>query len=284
MKWSSKNPNVFFGVYNGSGDHNASFWKGTLNTLKTDIKFDLVKTFASNQFIYDRFTLGKYEGNIDYNDQYVVFAARKKGTKYLTAIVYDIKNNKTIKIKDFKNISWPDNGQVFDWISISPLGSHILMSSNNKIDQYDRELNFVRHLANSSGHGDLGIDKDGVEAYVQYEYGANNGIWIYRLSDGFSTRLLPDKYNGGHISCRNFKRKGWCYASTTAPGYKEVFSVKLDYSGPENHIVNRFVQTHTSKIRNSLGNVSPDGKRILFVSDWGDAALNYYDRDTYQAK
>jgi hypothetical protein len=154
MKWSSTNPNVFYGVRNGSGAFNGNFWKGTINAARTDISWDLVKSFASDQFTYDQFTLGKYEGNIDYNDKYVVFAARKTGQKYLTAIVYDIQNNSVRKAMDFPLISWPDQGQVFDWMSVSPLGNHILMSTGGKIDQYDMDLNFVRPLANSGGHGD----------------------------------------------------------------------------------------------------------------------------------
>lgn len=283
-KWSSVNPNVFYGVYNGSGEQNGGFWKGTINADRTEISWDLVKSFASDQFSYDRFTIGKYEGNLDYNDKYVVFAARKVGKKYLTAIVYDIQNNLVKKEKDFPLVSWPDEGQVFDWISVSPLGNHILMSTGGKIQQYNMNLEYVRELSSSAGHGDLGIDQDGGEVYVQFEFGNNNGIWIYRLSDGYKIRLLPDKYNGGHISCRNYDRPGWCYASTTEPGYKEVFAIKLDYSGPENHIVNRFAQTHTSRLINSMGNVSPDGKRMLFESDWGDSQINWADRDTYHVK
>ncbi len=278
MKWSNVNPNVFYGVWSNQ------FWKGTINRATNTISFDLLKDFATAQVTYDRFTIGKYEGNIDFNDQYVIFAARKTGVKYLTAIVYDMQNNTILgSPKDFPAAEWPDQGQVFDWISVSPLGNHILMSTGNKIDQYDMNLNFVRPLASSAGHGDLGIDQNGDEAYIQYEYGLNSGIWIYRLKDGFRIQLLPDKYNGGHISCRNYNRRGWCYASTTQEGFREVSAIRLDYSGPVSHIVNRFSQTHTSG-HNSMGNVSPDGKQLLFESDWGDGAIHWADRETYLVK
>ncbi len=275
MKWSSTDPNVFYGVWS------SQFWKGTIDRANNKIIFEESPIHDFSDIAnFDRFTLGKYEGNIDFNDKYVVFAARKKANKYLTAIVYDIQNDKVLKVKDFPAAEWPDQGQVIDWISISPLGNHILLSSGGKIDQYTKDLDFVRHLSNSAGHGDLGIDQNGAEVYVQYEYGAERGIWIYRLSDGYRIRLLPDKYNGGHISCRNDKRRGWCYASTTKEGYREVIAIKLDYTGPDNHIVNRFVQTHTSG-HNSMANVSPDGRRILFYSDWGDDSLHWVDKDSY---
>lgn len=275
IKWSNTDPNVFYGI---SGDQ---FKKGTINAARTDIKHDLVKDFGdANGAVYDKFTLGKYEGNIDFSDKYVVFAARKKGKKYLTAIVYDITLDKIKKVKDFPHAEWPDEGQVFDWATASPLGKHILISSGGKIDQYNMDLVFIRTLAERAGHGDIGIDQNGDEAYVQFEYREYNGIWIYRLKDGHHIRLLPDKYNGGHVSCRNYYRYGWCYVSTNAAGNREVFAVKLDYSGPDNHIVNRYAQTHTTG-QYSMGNVSPDGTKIIFRSNWNDANINWYDVDTY---
>ncbi len=105
---------------------------------------------------------------------------------------------------------------------------------------------------------------------------------MYRLDDGFRVALLPDKYNGGHISCRNYERTEWCYMSTTQEGFREVVAVKLDYTGPNNHMVNRFIQTRTSD-HGSLAGVSPDGTRVLFESDWGDSAVHAVDRDSYQA-
>jgi len=278
MKWSSVYPNIFYGV------SNSVFWKGTIDRASNTIKYDKIHEFEIVNVNYDKFSLGKYEGNIDFNDEYVVFAARKTGKKYLTAIVYDMVLNKVRKAVDFPQAEWPDEGQVFDWISVSPLGNHILMSSGGKIDQYDMDLNKIRELVPSAGHGDLGVDQNGDEVYVQFEFGVDNGIWIYRLKDGYNIRLLPDKYNGGHVSCRNYKRKGWCYVSTTYTKNREVFAVKLDYSGPDDHIVNRFVQTHTSG-HNSLANVSPDGRRILFSSDWDDAVVPHWaDRDSYHAE
>jgi len=283
IKWSSIEPNIFYGIWN------SQFWKGTIDRSANTISYDLVHDFSiENGADYEKFTLGKYEGNIDFSDKYIVFAARKIGSDHLSAIVYDIQSNTIKASKDIATALWPDEGQVFDWISVSPLGNYILLSSGDKVDEYDIDLNFVRNLTNSGGHGDIGVDKYGDEVYVQFEYdtaeyGDNRGIWIYRLSDGYKIRLLPDKYNGGHISCRNYKRRGWCYASTNSEGHREVFAVKLDYTGPDNHIVNRFAQTHTSG-HNSLVNVSPNGRDLLFNSDWGDDTLNWADRDTYHVE
>lgn len=271
IKWSNVDPNVFYGIFG------SQFWKATIDRNNNTYSYSLVHNF--NNDVYDDFTLSRFEGNIDFNDEFVVFAARKQGQKYLTAIVYNMITDQVTK-KELSHISWPDSGQVFDWLSISPHAGHVLISTNDSIKQYDLSLNKVRDLASSGGHGDLGIDQLGNEVYVQYEYGVDTGIWMYQLSDGSRVRLLPDKYNGGHISCRNHQRLGWCYASTSEEGYKEVIAIKLDPSGPSDHEINRFVQTHIGT-KFSLGGVSPNGKSIIFNSSWGDDSIDYVDLDTY---
>jgi len=283
MKWSTKKPRVFYGI-NRRGEK-FSFQEATIGSDK--ISYKTLISFP--KATYEELLLGKYEGNIDYHDKYVAFAARKAGENYLTAIVYDIEDNKTIVTKDFPDINWTDakGDQVLDWISVSSLGNYILINwkddpknpiSNNRssIYQYDIDLNFIRKLANQGEHGDIGVDSHNKEVYVQFEFGPENGIWSYRLDDGKRTRLLPSKYNGGHVSCRNFKRKGWCYLSTSEEGYKEVFALKLDGSG----IVNRFAQTHAVGFGSQVG-VNPDGTKVLFMSNWGKKGDVV---DTYQAE
>jgi len=288
IKWSHLDPNVFYGVYRNSNQQ-GEFWKGTIDLNSNSISYSLLHQFTAGGTGYDRFTLGKYEGNIDFNDHYVAFAARKTGANYLTAIIYDMLNDTAITT-DLPGILWtePPQAQVFDWLSVSPLGNHVLVSSGGKIYQYDMNMNLVRQLADSAGHGDLGLAQNGDEVYVQFEFGdaVQRGIWLYRLNDGARMRLLPDKYNGGHISCRNYQRPGWCYLSTNKEGYREVFALRINYANESLHVVNRFAQTHMANTTslNSLGGVSPDGRKVIFFTDWGDASLNYYDRDTYQAQ
>jgi len=177
---------------------------------------------------------------------------------------------------------------VLDWVSISPHGNYVLINWKDKpnnentdarssIYQYDINLNFIRTLADQGQHGDIGVDNNDQEVYVQFEFGKENGVWSYRLDDANRTRLLPNKYNGGHVSCRNYKRKGWCYLSTIAKGYREVFALKLDGSGT----VNRFAQTHTIGLTSSQGGVNPDGTKVLFFTNWGVDGDIF---DTYQAQ
>jgi hypothetical protein len=275
-RWSSVDPRVLYGLkhlYNdddevGGFEDDFVFKKMTINPDSTFHYDDLI-TFSHND--YEWIYTGPGEGNIDFNDKYVVFAAKKIGEDYLTAILYDIEND-IATTYDFTDIHWGDNPYTpgltdVDWISVSPLGNYILINwrpdSDGGIYQYDLDFNLIRQLTQSSGHGDMGVTADNKEVFLEYEYGARRGIWQYDLETGEETKVLPDKYNGGHVSCRNHRRRGWCYLSTTQEGYREVFALKLDHSGT----VNRFVQTRITA-GNAQGSVSPDGTKVLFKSEW----------------
>ena len=306
MKWSSYEPDVFYGI-----DVRADrfvFVKATIDNQNNTVTYEDMPNATFMKSEYDELKLGKYEGNLDDQDNYVVFAGRKKDTNRVTLIVYHLKDNYGTDYnviesqKTFNDLKWyveddsgnfnvdsSESNQMFDWASISALGNYVIVNYRNKkddpeqeytIEQYDRDLNHIRRLAEHGDHGDLGLDVNDNEVYVQFGFGTingqdNRGIWLYPLDGSPRVQLLPDKYNGGHISCRNYQRPGWCYVNTrylsNGSGVREVFALKLDGSGT----VERFAQTH-----NSTGNagytqvgVSPDGTQVLFASDWGDGQL-----------
>ncbi|VAW40488.1 hypothetical protein MNBD_GAMMA01-1862, partial [hydrothermal vent metagenome] len=292
-KWSTIDPNVFYGVYL-TWDKKGQFYKGTIDRAAQTISYDLIKSFGAAN-TYEIFSLGKHEGNIDFNDQFVALVGRKFGGLFITVIVYDMINDTFVE-KDFDgtngnaSVIWT-SPQVFDWISVSPLGKHIIMSTSGNLELYDMNLNHVGQLSNEATHGDMGIAQNGEEVFVSFKFTAPQGIYAHRLQkfvDGepasiYHHRLLPEKYNGGHISCRNYQRPGWCYLSTVAEGHREIFALRINFADMSLNVVNRFAQTHTRSM-NSLGGVSPDGRRVIFFTDWEDATLSYYDRDTYHAQ
>ena len=216
---------------------------------------------------YDEVRMGPWEGNISADDRCVVFAARKG--KDLTVMVYNIVDDRIVGSRRF-----PGSWKRLDWVSISPSGKHILFNwhpvettAGTVVDCYSREITFVRRLANQGSHGDMGYAADGAEVYVQFEFGDQRGIWAYELPDGKRRRLLPDKYNGGHLSCRNIKRPGWCYLSCNKKGYREVFALRMDGSGT----VNRFAHHHTSAdpyVAEAQAVPNPEGTKVMFASDW----------------
>ena len=292
-RWSHSKPNIMYGLQrrwnaddtidNGINDSHYDFVAHDVE--KTEDTVTQLVRFSGNT--YAAVKMGPGEGNIDFKDSIVAFAALKQGADYLTLIVFDMVTNTVIQEKDFPDISW-DGGYnaALDWVSVSPGGKYVLINWEDglgqddfagSIYQYDsRTLSFVRKLANQGSHGDMGLDDNNREVYVQFEYGSRAGIWMYHLDTGKETQLLPSKYNGGHVSCRNYKRPGWCYLSTNQETYREVFAIKLDGSG----LANRFAQSHIAEYvdevgeeqpaPNSQGGTNPDGSKILFMSNWNN--------------
>ncbi len=302
-KWSTVDPNVFYGIYL-TWDKKGQVYKGTIDRAAQTIIYDLMHSFGTAN-AFEKFSLGKFEGNIDFNDQYVALVGRKFGGTFITVIVYDMINDTFVE-KDFDGnngnaiVNWTENPvpQEFDWISVSPLGNHIIMSTSGNLEQYDMNLNYIGQLSDEATHGDMGIAQNGEEVFVSFKFTAPQGIFAHRLQKfvdevndpapnvvaNYHHQLLPEKYNGGHISCRNYQRPGWCYLSTVAEGHREISALRINFGHHSLNVVNRFAQTQTSTQTSTFGSVSPDGKRVLFYTDWEDAGLNYYDRDTYQAQ
>ncbi len=277
MRWSKKNPNELFVL-----DSSQRFKKVVINAERTGVNTPIILHDFSNDG-YSTINIGNNEGNLDYNDEYIVFAAQKIGDERVYAVFYEISTD-TIKWEKLipyglwgKNTNDPD---YFDWVTVSPDGDYILVSSVHHIYVYDNNFENEFMLADEASHGDIGINQVGEQVYVQFKFSGEQGIWSYNLKTKEKIKLLPSKYNGGHVSCRNVQRLGWCYVNTSEEDYKEAFALKLDDGSGT---VERFVQTHVSI--NNRGctqvNVSPDGTRVLFSSDWslGSADDYTYDRE-----
>ena len=262
-KWSHSNPDILYGISNGATD----FWFSRQDVSQPNTPITQLYPFPRS--LYEVVFIGPFEGNISNDDKYVAITAKKISDSKLHVFIYDIQQNIVTAEEDF-DILWSD----LDWVSITPNGRYVLINwtadpsnpdvdSRRQVHQYDINLNPLRvPLATKGNHGDIGLNAFNEEVYVQFEFGNDKGIWLYNLEDGLSLRLLPDKYNGGHVSCKNINRPGWCYLSTKKDGFQEVFALKLDGSG----IVNRFAQTHSSG--ETFGAPNRNGDRVLFKSDW----------------
>ena len=273
MRWSTNDPNIMY-VLNS----NKKFVSLLLNKERT-------KTSINQEFIdlsrYEDVSFGKNEGNLDYKSQYIVFAVKKKDDDKVYALLYKLGEKHIRWEKEIPHALWSaknDEPNYFDWISIDPLAEHIVTSANHHMHLYNLELKNEIKLDDYASHGDLGIDVNGDPVYVQFIFHGEVGIYSYNLRHPKKprVRLLPKKYSGGHISCRNDKLHGWCYLSTSQEGYLEVIALKLDNG---TGTVRRFAQTHMSFKGHdeTQVNVSPDGTKILFASDWNiNAPIDTY--------
>jgi hypothetical protein len=281
FRWSNKNANKFYIL-----DTSRHIIEGNIvgNTVKCTMIVNLKQQ-------YEVLHLGPYEGNIDKNDQYVVFIAKKYNDTTIYLVLVDIQNKRVVwKDKKIDDDYWyernPNDWQPkkLDWVSVSQSGKYIVINNyiHKPLYRYDINMNHrvaLEYIGNNGErvslgeHGDLGFDIHGNEVFVQNVSGHRSnkpGMYMFNLDNPtqLGKRLLKSPYGGGHVSCRNVDRPGWCYITREYEGYRDVFALKLDASSPET--VQYFSQTHKKDAYlETYGGVSPDGTQMIFNSHWG---------------
>jgi Tol biopolymer transport system component len=182
---------------------------------------------------------------------------------------------------------------TLDWLSVSPSGRYIVFNydNGNTDGMFRYDIDFTNkiklqyrwdgngELYSEGGHGDMGYDTDGYEVFVQFISGL--GVYSFNLDNPteLGKELLHSPYGGGHISCRNTKRPGWCYITANTDsdgnGLKRIFALELDGTGNEN--IQNFTQSHIDTgFHDTYGGVSPDGTKIIFNSHWGTANVDTF--------
>ncbi len=242
-RWSSINPKVIFFC---SGDR----------FKKINVETEQITTLHT--FSGYHATIGPWEGNIDANDKYVAITNESGGVA-VEASLYDIELDSVISIKSF-------TGDI-DWVSVPPSGDYVVVNNRGagKIEVYDLHFNHLRDIGIGSEHGDFGVDSEGNEVWVQVI-----PLSMSRLSDGKYTRLLQPNI-GGHISGRGINNPGWALVSTDINKEfhydTQLFEIKLDGSGIIRHF--GYARSSCTTYDNwPMGSVSPDGKKVIFNSDW----------------
>jgi hypothetical protein len=290
FRWSNNDSDRFFVL-----DSSKRFIQGQINQNNISCS-NVLESFSD----YEKVHIGPHEGNIDYNDKYILFSAKKENDTTIYLILFDIANQTRVWTKSLPDDKWIyDQGSdswepaVMDWISVSPSGKYIVINNRAKanysegLSRYDIDFNnhaFLRYNYNGSihsegGHGDMGYDQENHEVIVGFLAGL--GVYSFNLDnpDELGKRLLGSPYGGGHVSCRNTKRKGWCYITANVDsnqnGLRRIFALKLDGSGEEN--VENFSQTYIDDdFGNTFGGASPDGTKIIFNSHWNSENLDTF--------
>ena len=289
-QWSHKDPNKVF-----SADED-DFYIVTLNPADDSQSFTVLRSFPG----YSDLSIGMQEGTVSIDDRVVALTGRKTtgphGLDDLYVIVYDIWNDAILSETRFDN-KFTTAADRIDWVSVSQSGNYVLFSwspdgtaRDQGVEVYqvvNGVLTFRRQLAPVAGHGDCGFDSSGNEVYVQADFDpANPGVSLssFRLDNGTRvTQLLEggnnSPWHAAHVSCRSYKRPGWCYISTQsqqanlATNSKEVLAVKLDGS----FTVERFGWTHNHSVSyesEAHPVPNPDGTKILFKSNWDGTTVD----------
>ncbi len=289
--WSNTDPDIVWS-FRANGD-----------IKKYNVSTDVTLTVAQIPG-YEVIKLGPGEGNIDKNDHYVALVGKKPNgaTNDLDVIVFDLQTNQILQTITFEG-AWDDGNDNFpkyiDWVSVSQSGDYVVVlwanawnenvgyyTDQNNVDHYGLEvynradMQYIRRIDDSAGHGDLGYAVDGDEVFVQFKAG-EIGVYMHKLNGTGGNANGEILVNGaadftasGHVSCRNINRPGWAYITIPAKNLSgQIVAVKLDNSGLVEHFGHHF-SSNKSYDQSPMAVASPNGDIICFKSDFETDPVN----------
>ena len=278
MRWHPQRPDIMVYVR----DNAIGYWDVRKDTT------EVIVTFPG----YCEFRIGPWEGNLSLDGRLIVVVGMKG--KDRIAFAYDLEQKQ----------KYPDlvlNDVTIDWVSVSASGKYIVLNGEidggkDRTQVYDLAGNKTTELWEKYGrpsHYDLTIDENGDDIAVGVSKSKPDvgRVIKRRLRDGKVTVLTSGGY-AGHTSTRNVRRPGWAYVtyqgrgSAWPPYWDEVVAVKLDGS----MTAERIAHLHTKRIdylTEAHAVPSPDGKRVLWASNWESAngrPIGTYVADTRRRK
>lgn len=262
IRWHPINPNLMVFV----GSKGVGYWNVRQNTIQV----------MSSLSGYTNADFGVNKGNLsDDGTMLAITATRSDGKK--VAFAYDLVSAR--KYPDIDMSGWYELG----WTTISPLRRYIISYSRKTSSSIKQRLIFTldgKLVQNWTeyerpGHGDFMVDGNGYELAVGRSKYDDYKLITRRLVDGKVT-FIGNPCRASHTSARNLRSPGWVFAtfsqgtisSGQMPYSNEIAAVATDGS----QRVRRLVQ-HNS-VDNGYdtephGSPSPDGRKVVFGSNWG---------------
>lgn len=222
---------------------------------------------------------GDHKGNPSDDGKMIAITAKRDDGK---AVVFAVNLETGEKLADIDMSSEHKIGHT----SVSPKGGLIVAHSWRSTDEQsyrrrvftlDGKLLQTWTEYERPGHGDFTVDNNGDEVFVGRSKSDPERWQIIkrRLVDGHVTILSPPCF-ASHVSARNIRDPGWVFATFTkgnarpafAPYKSEITALAIDGS----QRVRRLVQTHAVSqgyLTEPHGSPSPDGRRVIFASNWG---------------
>ena len=231
---------------------------------------------------YGEASFGDHKGNLsDDGKMIAITATRSDGRRVVFA--YDLEADR--KYPDIDVSTEHSVGHT----TISPSASYIIVysrlaenvrSSRRRIFTVHGKLLQTWTEYERPGHGDFGIDRNGDEVLIGRSKSMPERWQIIarRLVDGKASVLSPPCF-ASHVSKRNLRDPDWVFATFNpveprpgfAPYSGEIAAISMDGQ----HAVRRLAQTHAAPngyLTEPHGSPSPDGRRVIFASNWGDKA------------
>jgi hypothetical protein len=253
-----------------------------------DVRRDCCSTvFASGA--YSDLTFGPGKGNLSRDGRWIAVRARRSATGGCVAFALDITSGH--KEADIALDALPGES---GYVTISASGRYVL--AWQKVPT-DGGMLYHSHIFTANGtllqswlenhrpgHGDLTLDADGSDVMVGVSKSDPDRWRVIkrRLRDGKVTVLRPRQGLAQHVSARNVHEPGWIYVTYGGaladvvdrphldPFYQEIVAIRLDGSG-ESRPVTPTRSVRAGYLTEAHGSPSPDGSKVAFASNWGDA-------------
>jgi hypothetical protein len=231
--------------------------------------------------------MGPWEGNTSSDGRWIAAYALRNADSKRVAFAVDL-----VAAQKYADLDLAAQGVTdTDWVSVSATGAYLVVNGTiagcTTVGGFcDATKVFTRAgvLVGSwsdygrPSHFDLTLDVAGNEVAVGVAKSSpyEGKVIMRRLTDGVVTALTVGGY-ASHTSARNTQRGGWAYVSHSYDGpnwlpfRNEVFAVKLDSSLSMERLAHLHATTPTYEAQ-PQGTPSPDGKRVVFASNWSSAA------------
>lgn len=258
--------------------------------MRIDGAIDVVRTFGD----YTEISFGAGEGNLSNDDRYVALFGFGGGNTDL--FVYDLTNDQIVARSSFgtaRVCDCADPGSINN-ATMSQSGRYVLVQYNERglgrsrgIEVFDLNLQFLRQLTQGSEHGDVGLTADGVDVWVSWHDTTQNdplqnaAAYAWRMDSGAATAVIPNGTTLGHISCRNTRWPGYCFASHANANDSRVWGSDTLYAFPLNGSMQMefFAHQYSSSAtyeRLPMGVPNREGTAALWASDWLDNSAPVY--------
>jgi hypothetical protein len=266
VRWHPRRPDDMIFV----AQRAIGLWNVRTNTVT------VLKSFAD----YRDASFGDHKGNpSDDGTMIAVTAIRSDGKRVVFA--YNLETG-----RKYPDIDVSKEHKV-GHTTISPTGSYIIVYSRPTALHRSRSRRIFTTAGDlrqnwteyeRPGHGDFAIDRNGDEVFIGRSKSLPERWQIIarRLVDGQVSILSPPCL-ASHVSKRNLQDPDWIFATFTlkdprpgfAPYAGEIAAISMD--GKQE--VRRLVEHHSvpnGYLTEPHGCPSPDGRRVIFASNWGD--------------